>query len=163
VRISLVYLVMALVALTGCSRPEPPSIVPEKATITTIGPAGIGLVLDIGIQNDNSIDLAGRSLTAKVILDQRHDLGTITMPNGIKLPAKKRTPLSVPMSLPWKDVGALVALATQARSIPYDVDGSLTVGGETFHAEVPFHLSGVLTHEQLLQATVSSLPKLPFP
>jgi hypothetical protein len=160
VRTALLGLVATLVAVAGCSRPQPPTLIPEKATITTIGPGGIGVLLDIGIENPNSIDLAGRSLTAKVVLDKTHDLGTITVPNGLALPAKKRTPLSVPMTLPWKDLTTILALAGQARDIPYDVDGSLTVGGETFHADVPFHLSGSVSHQQLVQAAANSLPRL---
>jgi hypothetical protein len=159
----LLCLLATVVAVAGCSRPEPPTILPEKVTITTIGPGGIGLLLDIVLENPNAIELAGRSLSARVILDKKQDLGTVTVPNGLKLAAKQKTPMSLPMSLPWKDVTALLSLAGQARDIPYDIDGSLTVGGETFHADVPFHLSGVLTHQQLVQATVNSLPRLPFP
>jgi LEA14-like dessication related protein len=159
-----VVLILAIiVVLEGCSRPKPPTITPEKATITSIGPGGIGVVLELGLDNPNSIELAGRAVTAKVVLDGKYDLGTVTAPNGIKLPAGKRTDLSVPMSLPWKDLPTLLALAGQGRDVPYDIDGTLTVGGDTFHADLPFHLTGVLTREQLIQATVNSLPRLPFP
>jgi Late embryogenesis abundant protein len=152
-----------VVVVVGCSRPKPPTITPEKATVTSIGPGGIGVLLELSLENPNSIDLAGRALTAKVVLDGTHDLGTVTLPNGIKLPAGKRADLSIPMSLPWKDLTALLALAGQTRNIPYAIDGSLTVGSETFHADVPFYLTGVLTHEQMIQATVNSLPRFPFP
>jgi hypothetical protein len=153
----------AIVVLVGCARPKPPTITPEKATITSIGPGGIGVLLELGLDNPNSVELAGRSVTAKVVLDGKYDLGTVTAPNGIKLPAGKRTDLTMPMSLPWKDLTSLLALAGQSRNVPYEVDGTLTVGGDTLHADVPFHLNGVLTHEQLIQATVNSLPRLPFP
>jgi len=153
----------AIVVLVGCARPKPPTITPEKATITSIGPGGIGVLLELGLDNPNSVELAGRSVTAKVVLHGKYDLGTVTAPNGIKLPAGKRTDLTMPMSLPWKDLTSLLALAGQSRNVPYEVDGTLTVGGDTLHADVPFHLNGVLTHEQLIQATVNSLPRLPFP
>ena len=125
--------------------------------------ANASALLELGLENPNSVELAGRALTAKVVLDAKYDLGTVTVPNGLRLPAGKRTDLSVPMSLPWKDLTALLALAGESRNVPYDIDGNLTVGGDTFHADVPFHLKGVLTHEQLIQATVNSLPRLPFP
>jgi hypothetical protein len=156
--------VLAIVLfLAGCSRPRPPTITPEKATITSIGTSGIGVLVQLALDNPNSIELSGRSLSAKVVLDGKQDLGTVTVPNGLKMPAGQRTELSVPMSLPWKDLAPLLALAGQARDVPYDVDGSLEVGSETFHLSVPFHLKGALTHEQLMQATVGSLPRLPFP
>ena len=134
----------------GCSRPRAPTITPEKASITSLGPDGIGMLLQLGLDNPNSFELAGRALTAKVVLDGTRDLGTVTVPNGIKLPAGKRTNLSVPMTLPWKDVTALIALAGQGRDVPYEVDGTITVGGDTFHADVPFHLASVLTRDQLV-------------
>lgn len=163
-RLALPHLALAaIVVVVGCSRPKAPTLTPEKATVTSIGPGGIGLMLELGVDNPNSIELAGRALTAKVVLDANHDLGTFTVPNGIRLPAGKRTDLSVPVSLPWKDLPALLALAGEGRDVPYNVDGTLTVGGDTFHADVPFHLQGVVTRAQLIDATVSSLPRLPFP
>ena len=108
-------LLAVMLVLVGCSRPRAPTITPEKASITSLGPGGIGMLLQLGLDNPNSFELAGRALTAKVVLDGTRDLGTVTVPNGIKLPAGKRTDLSVPMTLPWKDVTALIALAGQGR------------------------------------------------
>jgi len=156
-------LLAVMLVLVGCSRPRAPTITPEKASITSLGPDGIGMLLQLGLDNPNSFELAGRALTAKVVLDGTRDLGTVTVPNGIKLPAGKRTNLSVPMTLPWKDVTALIALAGQGRDVPYEVDGTITVGGDTFHADVPFHLASVLTRDQLVQATVKSLPRFTLP
>ena len=162
-RLGLLFQTAVLAVAVGCSRPKPPTITPEKATITSIGSGGIAVLLELSLENPNSVELAGRALTAKVILDGKHDLGTVTVPNGLKLPPGKRTELSVPMSLPWNNLTALLALAGQSRDIPYEIDGTLTVGGETFHADMPFHLTGLLTHQQLVEATVKSLPRLPFP
>ena len=156
-------LLAVMLVLVGCSRPRAPTITPEKASITSLGPDGIGMLLQLGLDNPNSFELAGRALTAKVVLDGTRDLGTVTVPNGIKLPAGKRTDLSVPMTLPWKDVTALIALAGQGRDVPYVVDGTITVGGDTFHTDVPFHLASVLTRAQLVEATVKSLPRFTLP
>jgi len=156
-------LLAVMLVLVGCSRPRAPTITPEKASITSLGADGIGVLVQLGLENPNSFDLAGRALTAKVVLDGTREVGTVTVPNAIQLPAGKRTDLSVPMTLPWKDLTALVTLAAQGRDIPYEVDGTITVGGDTFHADVPFRLTSVLTREQLVQATVKSLPRLTFP
>jgi len=37
------------------------------------------------------------------------------------------------------------------------------VGSDTFHADVPFHLTSVLTRAQLVEATVKSLPRFTLP
>lgn len=147
----------------GCSRPKPPTITPEKAEVASIGPAGVELVVELGIDNPNRKDLSARSVTGRLILDGKHDLGTVTVPHEFKLPSGKRSHLKVPLSLKWKNLAALVALAAENRSIPYDVDGWVSVGGDILHADVPFRLRGVLTHDAIVRATMNSLPRLTLP
>jgi LEA14-like dessication related protein len=154
-----VILIVALLAV-GCSRPKPPTITPEKATITAIGPMGIDMLVQLGVDNPNRLDLAVRSVTAKVRLDGRYDLGTITIPQPVTLPARKRTELVVPLSIKWQDISALLSLAGVNRSVPYDVDGTVTLGGDLLQVDVPFRLTGLLTHEQVLAAARNSLPQL---
>lgn len=152
-------LIAAFVFVAACARPKPPSIVPEKAVITSIGPAGIGMNVELGVDNPNGIALSARSVTANVVLDGKYPLTTVTVPSEFTLAAHARTPLSVPMSLAWSNLSTLLVLASSNRSVPYDVDGSVTLGGDTLHADVPFHLSGVVTKEQLVQATMNSLTR----
>jgi hypothetical protein len=153
-------ILVCIIIGAGCSRPKPPTITPEKVVVTSIGPAGIDVLVNLGVENSNSSDLAGRSVTAKVVLDGKHDLGTVSVPREFHLPAGKRTELAVPMSVAWKEFSALLSLAGAPRNIPFDVDGSVSIGGDLLHVDVPFHISGVLTHEQLVQATMNSLPRL---
>jgi hypothetical protein len=150
---------VAIVFALACSRPQPPTIAPERAVVTSIGPAGVGLSVELGVDNPNGIELSGRSVTAKVVLDGKYDLGTVSVPHPFKLAPRTRSHLVVPMSLKWADVSVLVALAAPNRPVPYDVDGTVNVGGDVLNADVPFHLSGAITHEQLVQATIHSLPR----
>jgi hypothetical protein len=155
------YLVFAVLALAfACSRPKPPTIVPERAVVTAVGPAGVEMSVELGVDNPNGVDLSARAVTANVVLDGRHRLRPVTVPNEFRLVARSRTRLVVPMSIPWEDVSTLIALATANRSIPYDLDGTVNLGGDLLHIDVPFHLTGVVTQEQLLQATLNSLPRL---
>ena len=78
-----------------------------------------------------------------------------------RLPAGQVTRLSVPTTLALRDVPVVLGLAASNRDLTYDVNGTLNVGGDSLNVNLPFHLSGVLTHEQLLQATMNSLPRLP--
>ncbi len=155
-------LLLIVFLVVGCSRPKPPTITPERATITAIGPAGIDMLVQLGVDNPNGVDLPARSITAKLLLDGNHDLGTVTIPQPVTLAAGKRTDLTVPLSLKWQDISALVSLASVNRSVPYDVEGSVTLGGDVLHADVPFHLRGTVTHEQLVAAARKSMPQL-FP
>jgi len=150
-----VYLALA------CGRPKPPTITPEKGEVTSVGPDGIQLTLALTVDNPNRIDLSARSVTGRVLLDGKHDLGTVTVSQPFRLPSGQRTALSVPMTVAWKDLGVVLALAASNRNLPYDVDGFVSVGGDSINVNLPFHLSGVVTHEQLLKATLNSLPRFP--
>jgi Late embryogenesis abundant protein len=148
------------VLLAACSRPKPPTITPERAVVTAIGPSGIEMNLELGVHNPNGVDLSARSVTANVVLDHHQPLRTVTVPHEFKLTARTTSHLVIPMSLKWEDVSTLLTLAAANRNIPYDVDGSVSLGGDLMHADVPFHLSGALTHDDLVRTTLNSLPRL---
>lgn len=149
-------------ALVGCSKPEPPRLTPLSAKLTSISTLGIDVDLKLDAENVNDSDLSARSVTATIVVDGRIALGTVTVAHAIKLPAHKKTTLDVPVSSRWKDLSGLVSLASAAgKDVPYTVDGSVELGGETLHVQVPFHVVGVLTREQLTQAMLNSLPKIP--
>ncbi len=149
--------IAAFALVVACARPKPPTIVPEKAVVTSIGPSGIGMNVELGVDNPNGVALAARSVTAKVVLDGKYPLAAVTVPHEFTLAPRARTKLVVPMALAWADLSTLLVLASSNRSIPYDVDGTVTFGGDVLHADVPFHLAGVLTQEQLLTTTLNSL------
>src|SRR5688572_29177830 len=145
----------------GCGRPKPPTLTPEKGEVTSVGPEGIQLKLALTVDNPNRIDLSARSVTGRLLVDGKYDLGTVTVSEPFRLPSGQRTPLTVPMTVGWKDLGVVLALAASNRNLPYDVDGSLNVGGDSINVNLPFHLSGIVTHEQLLKATLNSMPRFP--
>jgi hypothetical protein len=145
----------------ACARPKPPTITPEKGEVTSVGPEGMTLKLSLTLDNPNRIDLSARSVTGRLLLDGKYDLGTVTVSEPFRLPSGQRTPLTVPMTVGWKDLGVVLVLAASNRNLPYDVDGSVNVGGDSINVNLPFHLSGIVTHEQLLKATLNSIPRLP--
>lgn len=147
--------------LAACSRPKPPTITPDKGELTSIGPDGIHLMLHLGVENPNRYDLSARSVTGKVLLDGRYDVGSVAVSQPFRLPSGQVTRLSVPTTLALRDLPTVLGLAASSRNLTYDVDGSVNVGGESLNVNLPFHLSGELTHEQLLKATVNSLPAFP--
>ena len=163
----LLAVALSLVALVvvGCSKPDPPVLTPQSAKVTGVTFAGVSLELRLEAFNPNSSELSARSVTGKVVLDGRVDLGTAKVASAIRLPAGARTTLDVPLALTWTDVSALAVLASSNRAIPYTIDGTVTVGGERLNVDLPFHMDGSITHEEMVQATSRSLPpgvKLPF-
>jgi LEA14-like dessication related protein len=154
-------LLLAALASAGCSGPEPPTLTPVSGAITSVSPAGLGLRVKLEAYNPNSFALTTRDVTAKVTLDGRYDAGTVTIRHPLDLPAQKRTPLDIPVTMTWRDLTGLAGLAAAGRDLPYAVEGTVAIGGEKLNVNVPFRIAGTVTQKQLLQATMSSLPQIP--
>jgi LEA14-like dessication related protein len=156
--------VLVLAALVvGCSKPAPPTLTPERASVTQVNPQGIELRLDLAATNPNSIDLSVREVNAHIVVGNKYDLGTVTLPKSLTLPAGKTTKVEVPIAAKWTDVGALVQIAaTTQAAVPYSVDGTLSMGGDLVSVRIPFHLEGSVSHDEIVGATLNSLPPLPF-
>jgi LEA14-like dessication related protein len=116
--------------------------------------------LELGVDNPNSVPLSVRAVTAKIVLDGKYPMPPVTVPHGLTLSAHARTHLSVPVEMKWEQVTTLVALAGSNRDVPYDIDGTVNLGGDLLNWDIPFHLGGELTREQLVMATLNSLPRL---
>jgi LEA14-like dessication related protein len=150
-------------AVAGCSRPEPPHLTPESATVTAVSAAGIDLQVRLDAHNPNKIALSTRSVKASVVLDGKYDVGTVTVAAPLTLPAEKHTRLDVPLSVKWRDLSGIAALAMQSRGVPYQVDGTVSLGVDAINFDVPFRMGGTITHEQLMHAVANSLPNLGIP
>jgi LEA14-like dessication related protein len=162
-RAAVAFVVAALVTCVGCSKPAPPTLVPEKAVVTRVDLTGIALDIIVDATNPNSVDLTATGMSSHLVVDKTHDVGTITVPKAITLPAGKTTKLDVPVTMTWSELGLLAQLAASTGAVPYTVDGKLEMGGELLHVGVPFRLEGAITHEQLAGAVMNSLPGLPLP
>lgn len=159
----LAALALALGALAGCAKPDPPVLKPERAKVTGVTLAGVTLAVDLDAYNPNPVGLSVRSVRAKVVLDGKTDLGEVTVPTKLELPAKQHTKVTSNLSLAWPGVSTLGSLAGSGKDIPYRVDGTVDLGGDTIHFDVPFHMDGVLTRQEIVDAGLRSLPGLPIP
>ncbi len=153
-------LAVVALALAGCSKPEPPVLTAKQATVSSVSLTDIAFHLSVEAYNPNTIDLSAQSVTGKVTLDGKYDLGTTTLAQAVKLPAGARTLIDVPLTMKWSDMRALASLAAANRPILYAIDGTEKIGGEHLNVELPFHMTGTLTHEELVKVTMQSLPGL---
>ena len=152
------------VAVVACTKPSPPQVTAKSARVTNVSLQGIDLEAELVAYNPNDIDLHIQSVTAKVVLDHRYDVGTFTENKPITLPAKKRTNVQVPVHVRWADMMGLVELATSKRDIDYLIDGDVELGAEMLRLQIPFQVHGVVTHQQMQQAAggaLRGLPKIP--
>ncbi len=151
-------------AALGCSPPEPPVLTPKSVTVTKVTLTGVDLQLRVDAYNTNRVDLSARTVTGKLKVDGKYDLGAVAVSQAVALPAGAHTEITVPLATTWTDLSALAGLAASNRTIPYSFDGSVNVGGARLNVDLPFHAEGSITHEQIVQATLRSLPVIPgFP
>lgn len=164
-RSSVFFVAPLALALFGCEKPSPPKIEPESAVVKSVDASGLTVEVTLDAHNKNSVPLYTRSVTAKIMLDGKIDLGEVEVPTELKLPSKKHTAVVAPLTLKWKDVLAIGLLAAQKPVIPFTVKGTADVGTDDLNFEVPFETDGTLTREQLSAITAKSIPtipKLPF-
>ncbi len=152
-----ILLVLSTLA-AACSKPSPPTLAPEKVAVNRIDMTGLSLDISMSATNPNAVDLTANGLSSHVVVGGTHDVGTVSLPESITLPAGKTTRLDVPLAMTWSDIGALAQLALSAGDLPYTVDGTLEIGGALLHVGVPFHFDGTITHAQIVGAMMNSLP-----
>lgn len=152
----------AAVAIVACATPEKPTLSPERVEVLGVTPQGLSLQVTLKAENPNDFGLSARSVKARVVLDGTTDLGEVTVASKVALPKKGSASIVVPMQVPWTNLVAIGMLAASKPVIPFTMTGTANVGGEGLNVDLPFTLAGSLTREQLLQATATGLPGLPF-
>jgi hypothetical protein len=158
---SFFLLALAVIAIAGCSKPDPPKLTPQRATVTALSLQGAELRVELDAMNPNRTDLSAQSLSVKLSFDGR-DAGTTTIDHPVTLPAGQTTKLDVPMTVPWSAATMLASLAAQGKDLAYALDGTVGLGGDLVHVDVPFHMTGTVPRDDLLKAAVRSLPPLPL-
>lgn len=164
-RTSVFFIAPLALALFACEKPSPPKIKPESAIVKSVDAKGLTVEITLDAHNKNSVPLYARSVTAKIMLDGKIDLGEVEVPTEVKLPSEKHTAVVAPLTLKWNDVLAIGLLAAQKPVIPFTVTGTAEVGTDDLNFKVPFETEGTLTREQLTAITanaIPTIPKLPF-
>jgi LEA14-like dessication related protein len=156
-----VTVAVAALGLAACSRPEPPTVKPLSGRLISLSNAGIDVEATLEASNPNDFPIQVKSFTAKLTLDRRIDLGKVTSPQQVTLPANGKKVFTVPLSMKWNDAAALVPLGLSNKDVPWDADGTVKLSAESLDLDLPFKVSGVVTHQQVMQAVGRSVPRIP--
>ena len=147
--------------LAACTKVKPPIIKPHSAEVTGVSPAGLGLRLHLDVTNPNRGPLIVRSVSGRVTLADRIELGDATADSCVSILGRETKRVLADVKVPWKNLSELASLASSGEPVAYRFAGKATVGGERLNVQVPFQLTGSITAAELLQATLRSLPTLP--
>jgi LEA14-like dessication related protein len=154
-------LALAPGVLAGCVKPEPPTVKPISGRVASISNQGITVEAKLEAFNPNDFDIKVKSFTAKIVLDDNLDIGTVSSPHAVTLPARKKKQFDVPINVKWNDAAALVPLGLSNRDVPYEATGHVKISAEALDVDLPFRVTGVVTHQQIVQAVGRSIPHVP--
>jgi LEA14-like dessication related protein len=153
----------SLLALAACSKPEPPTVKPVSGRLLGITGEGLDVEAKLEAYNPNDFEIEVKSFTASVTIDRTINIPDVTSPQVVRLPAKKKKVFDLPVSLKWNAALGLAPLALANRDVPWEASGTVKIGGDSLEVDLPFKVSGIITHQQVTQAVGRALPKLPLP
>jgi LEA14-like dessication related protein len=156
-----VLLAAALILSAACAKPEPPTIVPRSARVTSVGPAGLTLAVELDVANPNSFPLSAHSVEGALTLGDGVELGRARATPEAAIPAKGSAMVPSELTVSFNNLAALAPLALSDQPVPFKFKGQALIGGEKLNVGVPFELSGELTRVQLLQIGLRGLGGLP--
>lgn len=144
------------VALSACARPKPPTLTPRSSEIARSDARGLGLRVNFDARNDNPVALTVRSLDVKVYIAGQEQ-GRAQISQVTRLPARGTTPLSVVVSVPWSNLPGLLFSTALTENVPYRVEGTARVGGESVNFDVPFRVNSTMPRSVLMSAAQNPL------
>lgn len=145
--------------LAGCAKPEPPTVRPQAARVTMVGPAGVEMQVELNVRNPNAFPLVVRSVEGTFKLGNGQELGRGQATPDAPIPAKGELLVKSTLSIPWSNLGALLPLVASEQPVPYQFAGTAQIGGERLNVSLPYSLNGELTRTQLTEIGLRALSR----
>jgi LEA14-like dessication related protein len=153
-------LLLLLVVLPACSKPQPPTLTPRSARVASISPSSVQIEVELSAHNPNGFPLVGRDVTASFELQDGTGLGTAVSRDSFSIPAEGDANVLTKLDVQWTSLAALAPYALGGKPVPYRLRGKARLGGEKLNVEVPFQLDGVLTAEQVVAVSLRGAANL---
>jgi LEA14-like dessication related protein len=149
--------VLSALGAGGCAKPQPPTITPLSARVNSVGPAGIGLVVELLVQNPNSFPLSAHTVDGTLELGQGVELGRAHAQPEHAIAAKESSVVNADLSVAFTNLGALAPFLLSTAPVPYKFRGAAAIGGDRLNVSIPFEIHGELTRAQVLQVGLRGL------
>jgi hypothetical protein len=120
-------LALCLLVLAGGSGCSGTSLSVHHANVRSGSSDGLGVVVYLAVENNNSFDVEIRRVQARVTMAGRYHLAPVDVSPNKWLRANKTTLVAVPMTIPWPVVPQLLASTSGSSGITYRVKGTADV------------------------------------
>jgi LEA14-like dessication related protein len=147
--------------LAACAKPEPPTIAARSARVSSVGPSGLTLAVELDVHNPNSFPLAAHGVDGSLELGDGVELGRAHAAPEAAIPAKESRVVQSELTVNFSNLGALTPFLLLEKPVPYTFKGQAQIGSERLNVGVPFELRGELTRAELLQIGLRGLGNLP--
>ena len=151
------FVLVVAAALAGCSKPEPPKVTPISARVAAIDAKGIGLSLELDVQNPNSFPLVTQSVQGTLEIGSGVEVGKAVAEPKTSIPAKGSSRVTSRLYVGFENVAAFAPFALSPKPVPYSFRGVARMGGEKLNVDVPFTVKGELSREQVVQIGLRGL------
>lgn len=148
-------------ALAACAKPEPPTIAPRSARVSSVGPSGLTLAVELDVHNPNSFPLEAHVVDGSLELGDGVELGRAHAAPEAAIPAKESRVVQSELTVNFSNLGALTPFLLLEKPVPYTFKGQAQIGSERLNVGVPFEIRGELTRAELLQVGLRGLGNLP--
>jgi LEA14-like dessication related protein len=122
---SAALLAAALAPLAGCV--SKPVVSLHHAEVRAASLSGIGLEVILKVENPNAYDVQVRSVHAVVTIAGKYTLDPIDIAPNTWLGSNASTLVSVPLSIPWTLIPALIGETLGTPEVKYHVSGTADV------------------------------------
>jgi LEA14-like dessication related protein len=156
---------LSLALLVGCSKPKPVEVRPRSVQVAQIQPQGLELAVVLDVHNPNGFAITAQEVSATIQLENGAELARGKTSAAVTVLAEQTAAVPARLTLGWTNLTALAPYAMNPRPVPYRIVGKARIGGERLNLELPFDISGTLTREQVLAASLrgaaSMIPATP--
>jgi LEA14-like dessication related protein len=144
---------LAVVALSGCERLQPPQIKAETVTIGKITPAGADLEAALSVFNPNKASLTASNIQSSITLGGKSDVAKAVITDVLTLPGNQTTKIKLPIHIDWTNAAAINDLAATKQPATYSVTGTVSfTAGKGAALSTPFQVSGIMSADELARA-----------
>ncbi len=153
---------LVLLALTTCAylafvHVSTPTLTVVEVRVQGVRRDGLTIAVDAAIDNRNRFDVTVQSVDVEATLEG-HSMGhPRVLASPLTLAAGRATTVTLEIDTPWGEALSIAWRAADTERFHYRADGTVRVGGERLHVNVPIHVTGEILRSTVLDVLRNSI------